>query len=172
MIALRVAFLFVGLLLPGCVSPTVQSAPPSPVPMQETPAVIAEVQGLLNAKGYNVGRPDGIAGPQTREAIRRFEAANNLPVDGSIDNAVYAALKRSDERPVLPATDKNPPSGEGMLGVRIESANSAGVTLHRIFFSNDANNLRIADEHCAKFGKTAQFVSRENDRRRYNCVAT
>lgn len=62
------------------------------------------------------------------------------------------------------------PQGEGMLGVRIESANDAGITLTRIFFSNDANNLRIADEHCKKFGKSAQFVAREKDRRRYNCV--
>lgn len=62
------------------------------------------------------------------------------------------------------------PNGEGALGVKIESANSAGITLNHIFFSNDANNLRIADEHCNKFKKSAQFVSREKDRRRYNCV--
>ena len=67
-------------------------------------------------------------------------------------------------------TDRNAPPGESMVGVRVESANEAGITLHRIFFSNDANNLRVADNHCRKYGKVAQFVSRENDRRRYNCV--
>lgn len=62
------------------------------------------------------------------------------------------------------------PSGEGALGVKIESANDVGITLNHVFFSNDANNLRVADEHCKKFNKSAQFVSREKDRRRYNCV--
>ena len=53
---------------------------------------------------------------------------------------------------------------------RILCANEASITLTNIFFSNDANNLRIADEHCKQYDKVAQFVSREKDRRRYNCV--
>ncbi len=160
-----------GVLLTGCVPPPApQEAPPSSVPMTETPVIVSEVQALLNAKGYNVGRPDGVAGLRTRDAIKKFEQANQLPVDGLIDRAVYAALKQTDEKPMIAATDRNAPSGEGMLGVRIENGNAAGVTLERIFFSNDTNNLRIADEHCAKYGKVAQFVSREKDRRRYNCV--
>lgn len=66
----------------------------------------------------------------------------------------------------------SPPASTGGndLGVRILSANEASITLTNIFFSNDANNLRIADHHCKKYGKVAQFVSREKDRRRYNCV--
>jgi len=66
----------------------------------------------------------------------------------------------------------SPPASTGGsdLGVRILSANEASITLTNIFFSNDANNLRIADYHCNKYGKVAQFVSREKDRRRFNCV--
>jgi peptidoglycan hydrolase-like protein with peptidoglycan-binding domain len=158
------------LVMGGCVAPAVQPAAPVSMPIQETPIIISEVQGLLNARGYNVGRPDGVAGARTRAAVQKFERDNGLPADGIIDAAVYAALKRTTEKPLIAATDTNVPSGEGMLGVRIENGNSAGVTLYRIFFSNDTNNLRIADEHCAKYGKAAQFVSRENDRRRYNCV--
>lgn len=65
-----------------------------------------------------------------------------------------------------------PPASTGGsdLGVRILSANEASITLTNIFFSNDANNLRIADHHCNKYSKVAQFVSKEKDRRRYNCV--
>lgn len=165
-----ITFFVISLCLTACVSKPVSSPPASSVPIEETTVLISEVQTLLNKKGYNSGSPDGVAEPKTRTAIRKFEKANDLPVDGLVDSALYTALKQSDEKPVLAPNDKNTPSGEGMLGVRIESANAAGVTLKRIFFSNDSNNLRIADEHCAKYGKVAQFVSREKDRRRYNCV--
>lgn len=66
-----------------------------------------------------------------------------------------------------------PPSastGGSDLGVRIQSANAASITLTNIFFSNDANNLRIADHHCNKYDRVAQFLSREQDLRRYNCI--
>ena len=162
---------FISLAMSGCVAPPPPvRSPPASVAIQETPIIISEVQTLLNTRGYSVGRPDGVAGQRTRAAIQKFERDNNLPVDGMIDSAVYAALKQSTDKPLIAATDRDAPSGEGMLGVRIENGNSAGVTLYRIFFSNDSNNLRIADEHCAKYGKVSQFVSRENDRRRYNCV--
>lgn len=161
--------------LSGCVAlpvsaPTTNAPPASSVAVEETSALILEVQDLLNRKGHNAGTADGIAGPATRAAIRSYEKANGLPIDGLIDNALFSSLKQSTEKPLVAATDRNAPSGEGMFGVRLQSANSAGVTLTRIFFSNDSNNLRVADAHCAKYGKAAQFVARENDRRRYNCV--
>lgn len=165
-----ITFFMVSLSLTACVSAPVSTPPASSVPIEESTVLISEVQTLLNKKGYHAGSPDGVAGPKTRDAIRKFEKANDLPVDGLVDSSLYAALKQSNKKPVLAPNDKNTPSGEGMLGVRIESANAAGVTLNRIFFSNDSNNLRIADEHCAKYGKVAQFVSREKGRRRYNCV--
>ena len=165
-----IMFSVISLSLTACLSSPVSTPPASSVPVEETVVLISEIQTLLNKKGYKAGPPDGVAGPKTRDAIRKFEKDSGLPVDGLADDALYAALKQSDVKPVLSPNDRNTPSGEGMLGVRIESANAAGVTLKRVFFSNDSNNLRIADEHCAKYGKAAQFVSRENDRRRYNCV--
>jgi hypothetical protein len=59
---------------------------------------------------------------------------------------------------------------QGILDVKIESSNAASVTLTGVFWSNDANNQRVADAECAKHGKVAQFVAKEKDRRRYNCV--
>lgn len=145
----------------------------SSTPISENKTIVREVQTLLNASGYPVGTPDGVAGTRTRSQISSYETANRLPADGKIDDALLATLrgKASSATPTLKANDRDAPAGEGMLGVRIESGNAAGVTLHRIFFSNDANNLRVADQHCAKFKKVAQFEARENDRRRYRCVA-
>ncbi|MGE0717220.1 MAG: peptidoglycan-binding protein [Alphaproteobacteria bacterium] len=46
------------------------------------PAVVAEVQRLLTARGYKPGSPDGNLGEKTAEAIRRFQAENGLQEDG------------------------------------------------------------------------------------------
>lgn len=43
------------------------------------------VQQILNAEGYDVGRPDGIVGPATRSAIARLQADEGLPVTGELD---------------------------------------------------------------------------------------
>ncbi|MGE5766933.1 MAG: lytic murein transglycosylase [Bacteroidota bacterium] len=43
---------------------------------------IEEMQALLNARGFDAGKPDGLVGPQTREALRAFQLAEGLPADG------------------------------------------------------------------------------------------
>lgn len=43
---------------------------------------IEEMQALLNARGLNAGKPDGLVGPQTRNALRAFQLAEGLPADG------------------------------------------------------------------------------------------
>ena len=39
-----------------------------------------EAQERLNGLGYNVGTPDGAAGPKTAGAAREFQQAQGLPV--------------------------------------------------------------------------------------------
>ena len=43
---------------------------------------IEEMQAKLNALGYDAGIPDGLVGPQTREAVRAYQAAEGMPADG------------------------------------------------------------------------------------------
>lgn len=43
---------------------------------------IIAMQGKLNALGFDVGKPDGIIGPATREGIRNYQIANNMIADG------------------------------------------------------------------------------------------
>jgi peptidoglycan hydrolase-like protein with peptidoglycan-binding domain len=52
-----------------------------------------EVQAALKNAGYAIGKIDGKIGKQTREAIRAFQKANNLPVDGKVGKKTWAALK-------------------------------------------------------------------------------
>jgi hypothetical protein len=56
-------------------------------------------------------------------------------------------------------------------GVQIIRADESSVTLGNVFFPDDENNLRIANEYCRKFGKVAQFVAEVKAERVYNCVA-
>lgn len=55
---------------------------------------VREAQERLNALGYNVGTPDGSAGPKTAKALREFQQAQGLPVTGRLDTATAGALSR------------------------------------------------------------------------------
>lgn len=43
---------------------------------------IQKIQTKLNSLGYNCGTPDGIMGAKTKEAIMKFQKANQLTADG------------------------------------------------------------------------------------------
>ena len=55
---------------------------------------VKDVQRKLIAKGFDVGpdRDDGDFGSLTESAVRRFQQANNLPINGIVDPATYAKL--------------------------------------------------------------------------------
>lgn len=53
-----------------------------------------EAQERLNAQGYDVGTPDGAAGPRTAKALREFQKAQGIPVTGRVDAATAGALSR------------------------------------------------------------------------------
>ncbi|CCQ73780.1 GH103 : Membrane-bound lytic murein transglycosylase B [Magnetospira sp. QH-2] len=43
---------------------------------------IKAMQDTLNELGLDAGKPDGIAGPQTREAVKAYQRHHHLPADG------------------------------------------------------------------------------------------
>jgi peptidoglycan hydrolase-like protein with peptidoglycan-binding domain len=51
------------------------------------------VQGLLGALGYYDGRVDGVFGPESRAAIRRFQHEIGAPITGSLTAAEAARLE-------------------------------------------------------------------------------
>ena len=51
-----------------------------------------ELQQALRDRGHDPGRIDGVMGPRTREALRAFQEANNLPPTGRLDADTAAAL--------------------------------------------------------------------------------
>lgn len=61
--------------------PGVQAAwPRDLVPL--TRSQVLALQTALNERGFDSGTPDGLAGPATREALRRYQRSVGLPADG------------------------------------------------------------------------------------------
>jgi peptidoglycan hydrolase-like protein with peptidoglycan-binding domain len=54
-------------------------------------AEVHSIQQQLNNRGYSVGI-DGVFGDETEQAVRRFQAANGLSVDGCVGPATRQAL--------------------------------------------------------------------------------
>ncbi|RYH11523.1 lytic murein transglycosylase [Tropicimonas sp. IMCC6043] len=52
-----------------------------------------DLQRRLNAKGYDVGEPDGVIGSKTEEAISAYQTANGLAVTGQPSMALLARLR-------------------------------------------------------------------------------
>lgn len=64
------------------------------------PAVV-RAQILLDRTRFSPGIVDGLGGENTRQAIAAFEKANDLPVDGALDAAVFERLVSGDGGRVL-----------------------------------------------------------------------
>lgn len=64
------------------------------------PAVL-RAQILLDRARFSPGVIDGTAGENLRQAVAAYEEANALPVDGEMDEQVFAKLTAADARPVL-----------------------------------------------------------------------
>ncbi|MGV8928291.1 MAG: L,D-transpeptidase family protein [Brevundimonas sp.] len=62
---------------------------------------MARAQVLLDRTRFSPGIIDGLGGENTRQAIAAFEEANNLPVDGELDAAVFERLTAGDSARVL-----------------------------------------------------------------------
>jgi localization factor PodJL len=54
--------------------------------------VVSRVQHVLARLGYNIGSPDGVAGPKTAEAIRSFERGTGMGESGKINPRLLAVL--------------------------------------------------------------------------------
>jgi hypothetical protein len=88
---------------PAAVVPPEPPAPPTPPVVMETPppapaavtdtASVASVQRMLAQLGYDVGKPDGIAGAATRRTLMAFQRDHALAQDGLITAGLIEKLK-------------------------------------------------------------------------------
>ena len=97
----------IGALLAPVIAPnptagTNQPLPQAPLPQAgsqsepsaQTQPVIAAVQAILADMGYAPGSIDGVMGPSTEEAIRRFQLRRALSPDGQISNELLREIER------------------------------------------------------------------------------
>ena len=66
------------------------SAPVASAAMTTTP--VADIQRGLIRLGYDCGVADGVYGPKTRDAIRKYQADHNLLVDGRATGELAAHI--------------------------------------------------------------------------------
>ena len=67
-------------------------APSAANPAANKKELTKRAQAALNAAGYDVGTPDGVAGTRTVAQLRKFQAAKGIPQTGSFDATTLAAL--------------------------------------------------------------------------------
>lgn len=60
---------------------------------QDSSAYIRQIQVALANAGYEPGAVDGIMGSKTRKALRYFQKANGLDINGKVDKKTWLKLK-------------------------------------------------------------------------------
>lgn len=69
-------------------------------------SAVGEMQALLTAKGFEVGEVDSKFGPATAKALRAFQAAHGLTVDGVCGAATWRELDVVSRRPQAPQLEE------------------------------------------------------------------
>ena len=97
-------------------------------------------QVLLARAHFSPGVIDGQDGGNVRNAIAAFEAAHDLPVDGAMDDQVWAALSK-DERPVLTDYVITPDDVKGPFVAKIPTDYAEMAKLPALGFSSPSEAL-------------------------------
>jgi peptidoglycan hydrolase-like protein with peptidoglycan-binding domain/pimeloyl-ACP methyl ester carboxylesterase len=89
---------------------------PPPEEAPQPSELVRQIQTGLNALGYKVGKPDGLPGPGTEEAIRRYERDHSLLVTGMVSEPLLrhigTAIKVRDAAAAEAAAQPEPePAG-------------------------------------------------------------
>jgi peptidoglycan hydrolase-like protein with peptidoglycan-binding domain len=89
--------------------------------------VVLDIQAALQAVGYYSGPLDGVAGPLTQSAIRRFEAAAKLPITGqpraTLVSIIQSHAGQFDTRSA--ATSSGPAAGSSAPDGRVSAIQAA-----------------------------------------------
>lgn len=71
----------------------------------------AELQQHLIARGFLDGEPDGVIGPATLEAVRGYQRAKSLPVDGFPSQTILKLLQSEPPPAIVPEGTSSLPAG-------------------------------------------------------------
>lgn len=98
---------------------------------------VLQLQRALAREGFDPGPVDGKFGDQTDRAVRAFQRANGLDVDGAVGPATRAALAGGVVAPPAmptPAPTQPPPSGApgGVTAARARTDTIGGVSTYQV----------------------------------------
>ena len=72
-----------------------------PVVFNEYNPRVEELQRTLRLFGYTLSRCDGKSGASTREAVAKFQEAEDLPVSRFVDKATWARIQEYIQSPLI-----------------------------------------------------------------------
>jgi peptidoglycan hydrolase-like protein with peptidoglycan-binding domain len=78
---------------PGAPPPASRPQANEPPPAIDEGMSSFELQERLNQLGYKVGAVDGVLGPRTVEALKKYQSDNNLPPTGALDVQTIKKLR-------------------------------------------------------------------------------
>lgn len=93
---------------------------------------VRELQTMLAAWGYDVGAVDGVFGSATEGAVRAFQTAKGLTVDGICGTATWAALDTAQKQPDGDMPTKEPDAWRAKLEALRDSLRSALEVLEEV----------------------------------------
>jgi peptidoglycan hydrolase-like protein with peptidoglycan-binding domain len=96
------------------------------VPLQMDAGRIRDLQTRLDQQGFSAGEIDGLWGPNTAAALRRFQAAKGLQASGRFDQATLAALGSGGS--VTASPPAAPPVTAPLIAAAPASGSSAPAT--------------------------------------------
>ena len=122
-------------------------------------AAVTRLQTALNQAGFNAGAADGAFGRGTADALKAFQAANGLTVDGIAGAQVWSKLSNSPSGPATPPAPRGwaPKSNDQVLFVAVN--NSAD---HMSTLESDALKARGTNVTVIKDAATADTVATRN----------
>lgn len=100
---------------------------------------VREVQQRLLALGYNPGPVDGVVGPQTLDAIVRFQQARGLPVDARVTPELAQLLRSITVVAPTPIPPSPPQVKQSEADILIALQYSTGADVHHLRCSGGRN---------------------------------
>ena len=64
------------------------------IPSKKSPASTKQIQAALKKAGFNPGAIDGKMGPMTKQAVKEFQRAKDLKVDGVVGKKTWEELEK------------------------------------------------------------------------------